>query len=79
MLVSKINPYTSMHGQYNATAKSSLNQLQLLWSFDYCNWITISYTNHCLNLFFVFKCAVSLLHYVIVNVNSCITYVLYNL
>ena len=55
MLVSKINPYISMHGQYNETAKSSLNQLWLLWSLDYCNWITSSYTNHCLNLFFVFK------------------------
>ena len=39
---------------------SSLNQLWLLWSFDYYNWITTSSTNHCLNLFFVCKlCFVS--------------------
>ena len=58
--VSKIRPCISVYAQCNETVVSSLSQLWFLWSLDYCNWITSSYTNHCLNLFFVFKlCFVS--------------------
>ena len=60
MLVSKIRPRISVYVQCNETIVSWLNQLWFLWSLDYCNWITSSYTNHCLNLFFVLKlCFVS--------------------
>ena len=58
MLVSKIKPCISVHGQYNETADSSLNQLWFLVSLDHCNWITASYNNH---YRFVFRtCSVSL-------------------
>ena len=60
LLISNIKPCINVHGQYNGNVGSSLKQLGLLWSRDYRNWIAISYTNHYLNLFFVFKfCFVS--------------------
>ena len=45
-LVSTIKPCKNVRGQYNETADSSLSQLWLLWSLDYYNWTTASYTNH---------------------------------
>ena len=35
IFVSKIKSCISVHGQYNETEDSSLNQLWLLWSLDY--------------------------------------------
>ena len=40
-----------MHSQDSKIANNSLNQLWLLDSLDYCNWITMSYINHCLKFF----------------------------
>ena len=78
MFVLKIKPCKSMCGQYNETANSSLNQLWLLWLLSYCSWITISYTDHCLNSSFgvhcVSLCTTSLSVLLALLLTSCLTY-----
>ena len=78
MLVSKIKPCKSMCDQYSETANSSLNQLCFLWLLNYCSWITISYTDHCLNLSFgvhcVCLCTMSLSMILAILLTSCLTY-----
>ena len=76
MVVSKIKLCITVHGQYNETADSSLSQLWLLWSLDYYNWTTASYTNLSSNLFspVIFKSFMSdaSLYYDFINITRCI-------